>query len=85
VCLCCEPRRKSLWLAKLAKSSREAIADGSSWAATAAMSAVLSPFEGWDRVDVQDDTGDRSARFEYKFAEVVGDQADFHALLNIEC
>ena len=26
----CEPRRKSLWLAKLAKSSREAIADGSS-------------------------------------------------------
>src|SRR5215475_2506195 len=44
---------------------------------------VVAFFEGWDRVDVQDDTGDRSAGFEYNFAEVVGNIADFHALLNI--
>jgi hypothetical protein len=37
VCLCCEPRRKSLWLAKLAKSSREAIADGLSESISAAV------------------------------------------------
>src|SRR5437899_9415077 len=44
---------------------------------------VVAFFEGWDRVDVQDDTGDGSARFQYESAEVVGDKADFHALLNI--
>ena len=44
---------------------------------------VVPLFEGWDRVDVQDDTGDGSAGFEYEFAEVVSDKADFHALLNI--
>jgi hypothetical protein len=44
---------------------------------------VVSFFEGWDRVDVQDDTGDGSAGFEYEFAEIIGDEADFHALLNI--
>jgi hypothetical protein len=32
---------------------------------------VVAFFEGWDRIDVQDDTGDGSAGFEYKFAEVV--------------
>jgi hypothetical protein len=32
---------------------------------------------------VQDDTGDGSAGFEYNFAEVVSDKADFHALLHI--
>src|SRR5215470_6611376 len=44
---------------------------------------VVALSEGWNRVDVQDDTGDGSAGFEYNFAEVVGDKADFHALLNI--
>ena len=44
---------------------------------------VVAFFEGWDRVDVQDDTGDGSASFEYELAEIVGDEADFHALLNI--
>jgi len=44
---------------------------------------VVAFFEGWDRVDVQDDTGDGSAGFEYELAEIVGDKADFHALLNI--
>ena len=44
---------------------------------------VVPLFEGWDRVDVQDDTGDGSAGFEYDFAEIVGYKADFHALLNI--
>jgi hypothetical protein len=44
---------------------------------------VVAFFEGWDRVDVQDDTGDGSAGFEYDFAEIVGDKADFHALLNL--
>src|SRR5579862_3952497 len=44
---------------------------------------VVAFFEGWDRVDVQDDTGDGSAGFEYEFAEIVGDKADFHAHLNI--
>jgi hypothetical protein len=44
---------------------------------------VVAFFEGWYRVDVQDDTGDGSASFEYDFAEIVGDKADFHALLNI--
>src|SRR5215469_3876601 len=44
---------------------------------------IVTFFEGWDRIDVQDDTGDGSAGFEYKFAEVVSDKADFHALLNI--
>ena len=44
---------------------------------------VIALFERWDRVDVQDDAGDWSAGFEYKFAEVVGNKADFHALLNV--
>ena len=44
---------------------------------------VIAFLERWDRVDVQDDTGDRSAGFEYDLAEIVGDKADFHALLNI--
>src|SRR5215475_13945558 len=44
---------------------------------------VVAFFEGWDRVDVQDDTGDGSAGFEYQLAEVVGDKTDFHSLLNI--
>ena len=44
---------------------------------------VVASFEGWDRVDVQDDAGDGSAGFECKFAKIVGDKADFHALLNI--
>ena len=44
---------------------------------------VVAFFEGWDCVDVQDDTGDGSAGFEYDFAEVVGDKADLHAFLNI--
>ena len=44
---------------------------------------VVAFFERRDRIDVQDDTGDRSAGFEYKFAEVVGDKADFHALLHV--
>ena len=44
---------------------------------------IVAFFEGWDRVDVQDDTGDGSASFEYELAEIVGDEADFHALLNI--
>src|SRR5262249_49668943 len=44
---------------------------------------VVAFFEGWNRVDVEDDTGDGSAGFEYEFAEIVGDKADFHALLNI--
>ena len=44
---------------------------------------VVAFFEGWDRVDVQDDTGDGSAGFEYEFAEIVGDRADFHSRLNI--
>src|SRR5262245_5355730 len=44
---------------------------------------VVAFFEGWCRVDVQDDTGDGSAGFEYEFSEIVGDKADFHALLNI--
>src|SRR5262252_6720319 len=44
---------------------------------------VVAFLEGWDRVDVQDDTGDRSAGFEYDFAEIVGNKADLHALLNI--
>src|SRR5580693_5854097 len=44
---------------------------------------VVASLEGWDRVDVQDDTGDGSAGFEYKFAKIVGDESDFHALLNI--
>jgi hypothetical protein len=44
---------------------------------------VVAFFEGRDGVDVQDDTGDGSADFEYDFAEIVGDKADFHALLNI--
>jgi len=44
---------------------------------------VVAFFERWDRVDMQDDTGDGSAGFEYEFAEIVGDKADFHALLNI--
>src|SRR5215469_2173817 len=44
---------------------------------------VVAFLEGWDRVDVQDDTGDGSAGFEYDFAEIVGDQAELHALLNI--
>src|SRR5215469_9070694 len=47
------------------------------------VSNVIAFFEGWDRVDVQDDTGDRSPGFEDNFAEVVGDKADFHALLNV--
>ena len=44
---------------------------------------VVAFLERWDRVDVQDDTGDGSAGFEYELAEIVGDKADFHALLNI--
>src|SRR5215471_3128855 len=44
---------------------------------------VVAFFQGWDRVDVQDDTGDGSAGFEYEFAEIVGDKADFHALFII--
>src|SRR4029077_17035595 len=44
---------------------------------------VVAFFKGWNRVDVQDDTGDGSAGFEYEFAEIVCDKADFHALLNI--
>src|SRR5215471_4906315 len=44
---------------------------------------IVTFFEGWDCIDVQDDTGDGSAGFEYKFAEIVGYIADFHALLNI--
>src|SRR6516162_4217735 len=44
---------------------------------------IVTFFEGWDRVDVQDDTGDGSAGFEYEFTEIVSDKADFHALLNI--
>ena len=44
---------------------------------------VVAFFEGWDCVDVQDDTGDGSAGFEYDFAEIIGDKADFHALMNI--
>ena len=44
---------------------------------------VVAFFEGWDRVDVQDDTGDGRAGFEYEFAEIIGDKADLHALLNI--
>ena len=44
---------------------------------------VVTFLEGWDCVDVQDDAGDGSAGFEYEFAEIVGDEADFHALLNI--
>ena len=44
---------------------------------------VVAFFERWDRVDVQDDTRDGSAGFEYDFAEIVADKADFHALLNI--
>jgi hypothetical protein len=44
---------------------------------------VVPFFEGRDCVDVEDDTGDGSADFEYDFAEIVGDKTDFHALLNI--
>ena len=44
---------------------------------------VVAFFEGWDRIDVQYDTGDWSAGFEYDFAEIVGDKADFHAFPNI--
>jgi hypothetical protein len=44
---------------------------------------VVAFLEGWDRVDVQDDTGDGSAGFEYDFTEIVGDKPDFHSLLNI--
>ncbi len=44
---------------------------------------VVAFLERWDRVDVQDDTGDGSAGFEYELAEIVGDKADFHAFLNI--
>ena len=44
---------------------------------------VVAFLEGWDRVDVQDYTGDGSTGFESDLAEIVGDKADFHALLNI--
>src|SRR5215471_14646789 len=44
---------------------------------------VVAFFERWDRIDVQDDTRNGSAGFKYDFAEIVGDKADFHALLNI--
>jgi len=44
---------------------------------------VVAFLERWDSVDVQDDTGDGSAGFEYELAEIVGDKADFHALLNV--
>ena len=44
---------------------------------------VVAFLEGWDRVDMEDDTRDGSAGFVYEFAEVVGDKADFHAHLNI--
>jgi len=44
---------------------------------------VVAFFEGRDCVDVQDDTGERSSGFEYDFAEIVRDKADFHALLDI--
>ena len=44
---------------------------------------VVAFFEGWDGVDVQDYAGDGSASFEYELAEIVGDEAYFHALLNI--
>src|ERR1700752_3473519 len=44
---------------------------------------VVAFFEGRDYVDVQDDPGDGSSGFEYDFAEIVRDKADFHALLDI--
>ena len=44
---------------------------------------VVAFLEGWDSVDVQDDTGDGSAGLEHDFAEIIGDKADFHALLNV--
>ena len=44
---------------------------------------VVAFFKGWDRVDVQDDTGNGRADLEYQFAKIVGDKADFHADLNI--
>ena len=44
---------------------------------------VVALFEGWNRVDVQHNAGDRSADFEDEFAEIVGNKADFHALLNV--
>src|SRR5262249_54235589 len=44
---------------------------------------IVAFLERWDGVDVQYDAGHWSAGFEYKFAEVIGDKAHFHALLNI--
>src|ERR1700756_2637711 len=44
---------------------------------------VVAFFEGWDSIDMQNDAGNWSAGLEYQFAKIVGDKADFHALLNI--
>src|SRR6266566_9382572 len=50
LCLSCEPRRKSRWLAKLAKSSHAATADGSFGSTSAAItertnaSITIGPF-----------------------------------------
>src|SRR5271169_881616 len=66
-----------LFLAKIRLDLRSAGGNGGD------VCNVVAFLERWDRVDVQDDTGDGSAGFEYELAEIVGDKADFHALLNI--
>ena len=73
VSLSCEPGGRSLRLANLGGVS----GNGGD------VCNVVPFFEGWDRVDVQDDTGNGSAGLEYELAEIVGDKADFHALLNV--
>jgi hypothetical protein len=51
----CEPRRKSLWLAKLARSSHEAIADGSSGFISAAITKPTTqntqPNDPWSHAE----------------------------------
>ena len=44
---------------------------------------VVSFFERWDCIEMQDDAGDGSVGFEYELAKIVGNKTDFHALLHI--
>src|SRR5215471_8316720 len=44
---------------------------------------VVSFFERWDCIDMQDDTGDGSVGFQYELTVIVGNKADFHALLHV--